>query len=137
MAAASALLVFTELMEQFRQLENNEHDTLDEQVESLLSSNGQSFKGGLTMDRSPSDEVEFLVFDALIARKEINHLGFASTFDASRLLPLVRRIEKGKLRNITLGGMSLSGSQSTEFFDKLLDIGVEISWSVPQRGLLP
>lgn len=115
-------------MEQFRLQEtdiNDERATLNEQVESLLSSNGQPFKKCLRMLQAPSGETELLVFDALVPRKEIRALGFGPKFDASCLPPIISRIEQGTLASVTLGGMPLSGSLATRIFERMLNVNAE------------
>ena len=67
----------------------------------------------------------FVVFDEIVAREKIQHLGLGHTVDATCIPPLFSRIEKGTLATITLGGMPLSGSLATDISEKLLNLGVE------------
>ena len=122
MSANDGVIVFTEILEQFRQQENNEHVTLDKLVESLLSSNaGQSYTEFLAMDEAPSDETEVLIFDTLVSRENLQNLIFWSTFDASDIVPLLSRLKRGTVRMVTLGGMQLSKSLANQIFETLLD----------------
>ena len=54
----------------------------------------------LIMDRYPKGEIEFLVFDTLVARETLIALGFCSPFDASCVPRLLSRIEKGTLHQV-------------------------------------
>jgi hypothetical protein len=117
---------FSDFMDQFHQHEqNNERASLNERVESLLSSNGQSYTENLIMHQAPRGETEFLVFDTLVTSKDVNDLSFCPSLDANSLPRLLSRLDEGMLEMINLGGMPLSESQAIAIFEKLLNLGLK------------
>jgi hypothetical protein len=122
-------------MEKFRQREQNSRTIarsgaprcLNEHVVSLLATNGQSPGKYLHMDEAPSDETDFLAFDALVAEQEtrFTDLVFDPALDASCLPPLFSRLDEGMIEMVNPGRISLSGSQATAMFEKLLNLGLK------------
>lgn len=113
------VIVFSECVDLVRrERAHDESLSVQEAVDRILVSSGQSRSELLNLYEAPSNETENFVFDALVARQEIQILSFCSTVDASCIANLLDRT-KQNIEMINMRGMPMSKKQASEIFTKL------------------